>query len=435
MAIRFKYKTQLSKPSTGGKCSVIIRVSSQGKRADLYTGITLLPVKRIEKRTVKQWDEKKGRIRQGVRIDGYEYHVLNSQLNEQEQFIEDYFNNAAARNAQVSVVDLKKRFNYKYKSKTKERSNEFFYLFDAYIDERKDDWGKDMKAVVTRLRNRIRQIKPEICFTDLSIATMEEIKRELSLSMFNDALIKHLSYLKSFVLWARSKNYIINEEFFCYKPKLPKAKKAVRYLELYELEALCNLDLSKPGDEALDKTRDFFVFQCYTALRYSDIKQLKRQSITRDEGRGCYVIDLVTEKDDDRVTYRLAKKAEEIYLKYAGYVYDNDLAFPVISNQKYNEHLKELGKRADLQGEWIDVEYRLQEKIEVKIPKADLTSHTARRTFIVTALNEGVSLDLIALITSHSDIKAMQPYIKANRKGTDSVIDAMDNAKSKKQTE
>ena len=91
----------------------------------------------------------------------------------------------------------------------------------------------------------------------------------------------------------------------------------------------------------------------------------------------------------------------------------------------------ELGKKAKLTGEWIDYEFRLQEKIEVHIPKHEQSTHTARRTFIVTAINEGVSTDLIMLITSHSDYKAMKPYIKANLKGTSSVIAALDRTYSK----
>jgi hypothetical protein len=120
----------------------------------------------------------------------------------------------------------------------------------------------------------------------------------------------------------------------------------------------------------------------------------------------------------------------EIYKKYSTHIYDGGRLFPILSNQKYNEHLKELGKAADLTGEWIDYEYRLQEKIEVHTPKCDLATHTARRTFIVTALNEGVSTNLIMLITSHSDYKAMTPYIKATMKGTGSVISAIDKTYS-----
>ena len=57
--------------------------------------------------------------------------------------------------------------------------------------------------------------------------------------------------------------------------------------------------------------------------------------------------------------------------------------------------------------------------------------NTARRTFIVTAMNEGVSTDLIMLITGHSDYNVMRPYIKANLKGTSSVIDALDKTYSR----
>ena len=126
------------------------------------------------------------------------------------------------------------------------------------------------------------------------------------------------------------------------------------------------------------------------------------------------------------------KRAVEIYKKYVVLSLPEGLLLPVLSNQKYNEHLKDLGKIAGLTGEWVDYEYRLQEKIEVRVPKCDLSSHTARRTFIVTALNEGVSTDLIMLITGHSDYNVMRPYIKANLKGTSSVIDALDKTYSKR---
>lgn len=74
-----------------------------------------------------------------------------------------------------------------------------------------------------------------------------------------------------------------------------------------------------------------------------------------------------------------------------------------------------MGEVADLKGEWVDYEYRLNEKIVIRIPKKDLTSHTARRTFVVSALNEGVSAELISAITSHSVIASMKPYIKQTK--------------------
>ena len=82
----------------------------------------------------------------------------------------------------------------------------------------------------------------------------------------------------------------------------------------------------------------------------------------------------------------------------------------------------------ELQGFWIDYQYRIDEIEEVKTPKSDLTSHTARRTFVTTALNEGISESLIAQITSHADIEIMRPYVTTTEKGKQMVIDALDKA-------
>jgi integrase len=241
--------------------------------------------------------------------------------------------------------------------------------------------------------------------------------------MYNDALKKNLAYLKSFVKWAKQKHYTVCEEFDTYKPYLPSAHLEVKYLNLNEIEKIYNLRLEEGS--ALDQTRDFFIFQCYTALRYSDLRQLRPENISM-WGDGTYIIRLITKKDDDDVSYPLAQRALEIYKKYKKNVYDGGRLFPVLSNQKYNEHLKELGKIAGLTGEWIDYEYRLNEQIEIHTPKSDLSTHTARRTFVVNALNLGATAENIMQITSHSDYKAMKPYIKATLEGSKSVIDAIE---------
>ena len=414
---KLRLHTSLSNTRKDGYASIVIR-ASYSWRTDLYTGYSVQP---------KQWNTSKERVKQGIKVDGVFYNVINDKLDEMERFCIDYVNGTLARGEVVTVEELKKQFNYKYKLGKEDKSDEFYYLFDKFIAERKGSqgWGQDMEDVFVRLKEKWQAYKPQMTFDHLSVEVMEGFKVSLSRTMYNEAIDKNLSYFRQFVTWARNKNYRIHPDFFSYKPKLPKAKKAVRYLTLDELDAVYNLDLS--NNEALDRVRDIFIFQCYTALRYSDVSQLKRDNIKVDP-KGNYIIDLVTEKDDDRVTYRLPNRAVAIYKKYQDYVYEGNVAFPTISNQKYNEHLKELGKAANLQGEWIDYEYRLNEKIVVKIPKSDLTTHTARRTFVVTAVNEGVDLELIALITSHSALATMKPYIKANRRGSDLVIDAINRA-------
>lgn len=422
LVTKYNINTALYPQSRKGLQFVRIRVSSQSSRIDLYTGISL---------TNSQWDKRRQQVKQGCVVNNITYNVLNGMLEDYKGFIRDYFNGCAMRDTRPSLPELKEMFNRRFKMSNKAQSDEFFYLFDKFIEEKSKErgWGHEMKEVYVRLKSIICEFQPNIKFSDLSVPTMNRLLDYMSKTMYNDALSKRLSYLKSFVRWAQNHKYAINEEFFSFNPKLPKAKKDVRYLELEELYIICEMDL--PTDSALDRVRDMFVFQCYTALRFSDIKQLKHDNIHYNATTNTYSIDLLTEKDDDRINFPLSKRATAIYMKYRDRIYSNRLLFPVISNQKYNEYLKKLGKCAELKGEWTDYEYRLTEKIIVKIPKENLSTHTARRTFIVTAINENVDPTLIALIISHSDLKSMKPYITKNAKGAARVIEALDEADKK----
>ena len=395
---------------------VRLRVTYSGKRIDIRTGIRVEP---------RFWDKKTQRVKRGFRYQEETDVTINAALISYIRFVNLYFIECERNFREPVLTDLRDKFNYIYKHTGKLKTTEFFYLFDEFIKIKAGEkgWGQIMKDVYQRLLEKIRKFKPDIKLTDWNVQTLESFKKYLAKSMYNDAIKKRLSYLKSFLKWAKSKHYAVNEEFETYNPKLPTAQKQVRYLEIEELEKIYSLNLE--DNKALDCTRDFFLFQCYTALRYSDLKQLKSSNIYKDKC-GKYFIRLLTEKDNDVINFQLAKRAVEIYKKYIDLNLPDNLVFPVLSNPNYNEHLKELGKAADLTGEWVDYEYRLQEKIEIHIPKCDLSSHTARRTFIVTALNEGISTDLIMLITGHSDYDVMKPYIKANLKGTSSVIDALD---------
>ena len=420
MVVAHKHRISVGLGNTyknGSRC-VRIRVTYAGGRTDLHTKLSAQE---------KQWDSKKQRFKQGCIIDGVQFNILNATIDTYIGFVDEYFNKASLREAIPTLQDLKQRFNYAYKQSGKSQTDEFFFVFDKYIETRSETrrWSDEYKEMFTRVRSSLKAFKADIRFVDFSIETMNKYLQHLSKTMYNDKIDKVLSMLKEFLKYANQKNYPVNKEFFEYEPTLQQSKKAVRYLTTDELKTIINLELE--DGSSMDMTRDFFVFQCFTALRYSDIRQLKHDNI-REVEDGKYEIDILTQKDKDRIPLPLSKTATRTYKKYKDNLYDNGVVFPIISNQKYNKHLKELGKLAELKGEWIDYQYKLEKVEEVKTPKSDLTSHTARRTFVVTALNEGIELDLIAQITSHSDVEAMRPYIASTRKGKQKVVDALDNA-------
>ena len=410
----------LSNLRKDGARSVMLRVTCKGQRTDLYTGVNLKE---------SQWSTKTHRVKQGCKVNDTPFNVLNESLDAQEKFVNDYFNEMAMLEIVPSLTELKQRFNAAFKATAggKKASVEFYYLFDQFIEKRAETkkWQKSMKEAFTRLRNILYDYKPDLSFASLSEETMNGIVEHLSKTMYNDSIVKRLSYLKQYVLWAQSKGYLINKEYLTYSRKFPKAKKEVHYLTVEELTKVWKHEF-KPGS-TIEQVRDCFVFSCHTGLRYSDIKQLTHDNILLRPDGG-YQLNKLTEKDDDIVNYRLSKVASEIYLKYKDKKLKGGALLPVLSNQKYNDYLKEIGEAVALEGEWIDYEYRLDEKIQVKIPKRDLTSHVARRTFVVTVSNAGVGFDLISMVTSHSNQKSMKPYLKASTVGTDKVIDAMDLA-------
>lgn len=54
-----------------------------------------------------------------------------------------------------------------------------------------------------------------------------------------------------------------------------------------------------------------------------------------------------------------------------------------------------------------------------------------RRTFVVTAIETGISPEIVAQATSDSDLRAMKPYIKITNKGVSIVTTAVSNAVEK----
>ena len=247
--------------------SIRIRVSYNGKRIDLHTRIRVKP---------KYWNYKTQRVKRGFSYCEETDVTSNAALNSYIRYVHLYFVECERNFREPVLTELRDKFNYMYKKTGKLKMSEFFYLFEEFIKIKSGEkgWGQDMVDVYQRLLEKIRKFRPDIKFTDWNIQTLETFKDSLAQSMYNDAIKKNLSYLKSFIKWAKSKHYAVNEDFATYNPKLLTAQKQVRYLELDELEKIYNLNLA--DNEALDCTRDFFLFQCYTGLRYSDLKQLKK---------------------------------------------------------------------------------------------------------------------------------------------------------------
>lgn len=108
------------------------------------------------------------------------------------------------------------------------------------------------------------------------------------------------------------------------------------YLTYDELTTLYDLDLTH--DVRLDRVRDLFLIGCYTGLRFSDYPELRPLNITF----GGRILTVTTQKTAARVSIPLNPNVLAILAKYDG------VPPRTMSNQKFNQYLKELGRVAEL---------------------------------------------------------------------------------------
>lgn len=183
----------------------------------------------------------------------------------------------------------------------------------------------------------------------------------------------------------------------------PKEETENIYLNETELTAIYNLtDLPKH----LESVRDMFLIGCYTGLRYSDLIRLTKDNITSDN-----TIKIKTLKTEKIIDVPIHSKVKQILEKY-----NYQLPKP-ISNQKYNEYIKDVVKEAEIK-EPILKQYRIKGK-QVNITELKyklVTSHTARRSFATNAFLSDVPVLAIMRITGHKTESAFMKYIKMSAK-------------------
>ncbi|MBE0674459.1 MAG: site-specific integrase, partial [Bacteroidales bacterium] len=118
-------------------------------------------------------------------------------------------------------------------------------------------------------------------------------------------------------------------------------------------------------------------------------------------------------KTDDPLQIDLNTYSRAILEKYKDVPSPADKALPVISNQKMNDYLKELGKFAGLTEPEQVVYYKGNERIEENYQKWQLLStHAGRKTFISNALFLNIPAEVIMSWTGHKDHKVMENYYK-----------------------
>ncbi len=362
-----------------------------------------------EKINPSEWDFK---LRQPKNLNGRgkdaeQNKAIKNQLNRYSGYFDEVVNRYKNIGEELTIKAIRQRFDEKFKKlKIKD---EFFRIYDEFLEERENDYTGSSISKTTLKRYSYNR--------KLLFKFQEDCKIKISLGSFNDKTYnKFLKYcieekqhsantthrnvglLKTFLYWALDKKYTYNNAFTKFKSP-PRFRTDEIALSWKDVKKVYAFDFSK--HKKLERVRDLFVFGCTTGMRFGNYSKISKDDIQDDFIR---VIDLKSKSKS--LSIPLNSVSKEILEKY-------EYELPHISNQKMNEYIKEVFEKAGFTEEIKKTMKYGDELVEQKFSLFErISSHTARRTFITIMKNKGIPDPVIMSYTGHKSIEVFNNYYR-----------------------
>jgi len=356
-----------------GSHSVYIRLIINRRKKDISLQIHVKPKDwSFEMNSVKKSDPK--HLRKNKLITKY--------LNKAENIVDEHFLN----DKQLTFTDF---YNI---LKNKEYSDSSFIEF--VVDElAKQDFAHETLRTYKSQITKLQQFRKNILFSEINLSFVKSYKAFMLKKLGNkqNTANKSLAMLKTFVNWGIEKSLIKDNPFE--QIKIVKGKGNREHLSISEVELLEKLYYHGDLNYRQQNVLRYFLFVCYTGLRYTDVKHLKYKGIKKRllKGNEIEFIEIQMHKTKTTVSIPLINKAIDLMpKKYSS----NYPVFKVLSNQKTNQYLKEIMKIAGID--------------------KNITFHSARHTLATNGLEMGMPIEVVSKILGHTELKTTQIYAKVN---------------------
>ena len=228
----------------------------------------------------------------------------------------------------------------------------------------------------------------------------------------HNSTIKYIKNFRKVINLALKNEWIEKDPFAKYSAKTKEVKKD--FLTQEELDEISNKNFNI---RRLDQVKDTFIFCCYTGLAYVDVSKLTLENISKNvDGKLWLFSD--RQKTGNPSNIPLLPIALEIIKKYENdeEANSNNKLLPVLSNQKTNAYLKEIGDLCGI--------------------KKNITFHMARHTFATTVtLTNGVPMESVSSMLGHKSLRTTQIYAKVVQKKVSSDMKILEEKMAKKLTE
>lgn len=205
----------------------------------------------------------------------------------------------------------------------------------------------------------------------------------------NNTAVKYVRNFRKIINICLNNDWIEKNPFSKYEGKVYEVDK--EFLTEEEINKIYNKNIT---NTRLEQVRDIFIFCCFTGLAYIDVQQLRKDHLGIGIDGNKWIFKN-RQKTDTRSKIPLLPVAEELIEKYATHPKCNneDRLLPVLSNQKMNSYLKEIGDICGIQKE--------------------ITFHMARHTFATSVtLSNGVPIESVSKMLGHKSLRTTQHYAK-----------------------
>ena len=185
------------------------------------------------------------------------------------------------------------------------------------------------------------------------------------------------------------------------------------YLSPEELKAFEQTEalINTKNLATMQLAKDFFLFMCYTGIRYSDFTLLTPANIKKRKGKYEYTLEYIAQKNNMEVICPLHKKAIQIIKRYEGQ--DAALLFPLLKKTAFIYNIKKHARNAQINTEVLDSYYLGNTLRQDKTPKYKLLSpHAARHTFATTYIAAGGNIIYLQKLMGHKSISMTQSYVE-----------------------
>ena len=362
-----------SRMNRKGLAPIELAISMNGERRFINLPVTMSPEqfeKQVSSKTAN--DTKKYLESVETRIKEYQVQRASEGLDFSIDLIREYVKSGF--NANYSMQELWDDFFSTFKKKGTTPRNERKY-----------------ELVIEAFFTNI--LPPEAQVSELTHIHIVQFERHLKTHFADSTAANMLSKFRSIVLFGMSIERIAHDPFKGIH--IRKKAKDVDFLSAQEVAAIRK---KRMPNERLERVKDLFLFQCFTALSYCDMAALIPEDFQQNQFGQIY-IEKCRAKTKVLFCTVLFEDAIVIARKY-------DFRLPVISNQRYNGYLKEI---ADLCG--ID---------------KTLHTHLGRHTAGCYLLNKGLPIEVVSKIMGHTNTRMTRHYAHLIRDTVFSTIAALE---------